>query len=158
MKAKDLIDTLEQTAQKKPVIKTRSAGIVEMVDEEKLESLEEEQKEQQIYTPSIDPALETIREIVRTLKDTTDIDTSTDFKRNQVILFQQVELLAEHFHIPILSAFCLGIKKKNISIDRGSRNELLRAIERVQPVGGMDIGMGEENQGFPFSMGKNMKG
>lgn len=152
MNAKQLNKTLEETTGK-------TKSVIEIMDDKKMTEIEEELKNEdngKQFQP-IDPALETIKEIVNILRDTKDIDTITEFKRPQVILFQQVELLGVHFNIPILNAFCRGIKEKNISIDRGSRTELLRAIERVQPSMPDIGGMGQDTD-FPLSYGKNMKG
>jgi len=149
MNAGELNKSLEDTTGTKP--KT----VIEIQDEEQINEMSKTLQDED-FTPQIDPALQIIKEIVNILRDTKEIDTITDFKRPQVILFEQVELLGTFFKIPILNAFCLGIKKKNISIDRGSRNELLRAIERVQPTP-PDLGLGQDTN-FPTSYAKNMKG
>jgi len=150
MKANELQKSLEETTKPKVV------SVVENMDNEKMAEVEKTLQDGEDNTPFVDPALQVIKEIVNILRDTEEIDTITDFKRPQVILFEQVELLGTHFKLPSLTGFCLGIKKKNISIDRGSRTELLRAIERIQPTP-PEMSMGE-HEGFPLSYGKNMKG
>lgn len=144
MNSRELKKAMDEQAKNKE-------GVVFSVVDSQEREMREEKEEAEITNEN----LVMIKEVVATLVDVDKIDIKTDFKRNEIILFQQVEILADLFNIPVLKEFCLGIKMKKLSIDRGLRKELVQAIMQMPNVSsGLDMG----DSSFPFSMGKNMRG
>ena len=153
----EIREKLEEVVPVKKNIKQKpvSNGYVSVVQDVMNEAEKEKEAERQDETEEPNPSLVMVKEIVNMLRDTDDIDISTEFKRSQVLLFQQVELFADYFNIDILKKFCEGIKRKNLSIDRGLRKELVEAIKQINsPIGDL-TDMGKDK--FPFSMGSNLK-